>query len=142
MKIAVLSDSHDHIWNLQKVIDDLKNKVESIIHCGDVVAGFSVKIIASANLPTHICLGNNDEDHLAMFKNGNKKFTWVHVGQQFGELEIGNRKIAFCHYPKLAGLLAKSDEYDAVFYGHTHKVENKSVGKTLITKSRSCVWYR
>jgi putative phosphoesterase len=119
MKIAILSDPHDHVCNLEKVIKQIKDKVEMIIHCGDVIAPFSVKIIADANLPTQIVLGNNDEDHVTMYKCGNDKFTWVGVGQQFGVVEVNKRKIAFCHYPKLGKLLAGTGGYDAVFYGHT-----------------------
>nr|AKQ03480.1 phosphodiesterase [uncultured Microgenomates bacterium Rifle_16ft_4_minimus_38077] len=132
MRIAVLSDTHDHIWNLAKVLTQIKGEVEAIIHCGDVIAPFSVGMLATSELPTYVCLGNNDEDHIGMEKKANTKFTWIHIGQQFGEIEFDNRKVAFTHYPKLGELLAKSGEYDAVFYGHTHVSENKKFGRTLL----------
>ena len=132
MKVAVLSDSHDHIGNLEKVLKEIKSKVEIVIHCGDVIAPFSTKILAQTDLPTYVCLGNNDEDHIGMYKKGTDKFTWVHVGQQFGEIELDGKKIAYTHYPRLGELLAKSGDYDAVFYGHTHEVRNKTLDKTLL----------
>jgi len=132
MKIAVISDSHDNIWNLEKVVKAVRGKVDLMVHCGDVIAPFSVKIIASADIPTHVVLGNNDEDHIGMIKKANEKFTWVHIGQQYGEIQPDDKKIAYCHYPRLAELLAKSGEYDAVFYGHTHKVKNEKIGMTLL----------
>lgn len=132
MKVAILSDSHDHIWNLEKVVNEIKGKVEVIIHCGDMIAPFSTAKLAAADLPTYVCLGNNDEDHIGMYKKGNNKFTWVHIGEQYGEIELNERKIAYTHYPRLGELLAQSGNYDAVFYGHTHNLENKTVGKTLL----------
>ncbi|MBI2009752.1 MAG: metallophosphoesterase [Candidatus Chisholmbacteria bacterium] len=132
MKIAVLSDIHDHIDKLNQVLKQINGKVEVIIFCGDLISPFTTGILAQANLPTYACLGNNDEDHIGMFKKGGSNFTWIHLSQEFGEVELGRRKIAFCHYPKLGELLAKTNDYDAVFFGHTHEVVNKTIGKTLL----------
>lgn len=137
MKVLVLSDIHDHIWNLQKVVDQVKGKVEAVIFCGDFAAPFSAGILSQLDLPTYACLGNNDEDHLGLMKKGGEKFHWVALTEEFGQVELGGRKIAFCHYPKLGSLLAKTGDYDAVFYGHTHKVQNELIGKTLISNPGS-----
>ncbi len=132
MKVLVISDTHDNIWNLRKVLKQVKGEVEMVIHCGDVVAPFTSNLVASTGLPTYICLGNNDEDHLGMERRAGKNVTWIPVGKQFGEIKIGKRKIAFTHYPKLGELLAKTNEYDAVFYGHTHFSDERVFGKTLL----------
>jgi uncharacterized protein len=133
MKIAVLSDIHDHIDPLNKALDIIKaKKCDAVIFCGDLISGFTTGILAKANLPTYACLGNNDEDHIAMMKLGGKNFEWFQLSQEYGQVELGGRKIAFCHYKKLASLMAETDEYNAVFYGHTHIIENKKVGKTLL----------
>ena len=130
MKIAILSDIHDHIDNLKKALSKLD--AEAIIFCGDMVSPFTTKILATANLPTYSCLGNNDEDQIGLVKNGGAKFTWTHLSQEFGQVELDGKQLAFCHYPKLAQLLAKTDEYDAVFYGHTHEAKNEKIGNTLL----------
>jgi len=132
MKVAIFSDSHDNIWNLERALRQIKGQVEALFHLGDVVAPFTVEILAKANLPTYLVLGNNDADQIGMFQKSNNKFVWVPTGQQFGEVELDGRKIAYTHYPKLGKLLARSGEYDAVFYGHTHLTENKKIGKTLL----------
>ena len=37
MKLAIISDTHDNIPNLKKVLDYCQeNKIEKIIHCGDL----------------------------------------------------------------------------------------------------------
>ena len=41
MKIAVMSDTHDNIWNLEDALAIIKDeKADLIIHCGDFVAPF------------------------------------------------------------------------------------------------------
>jgi len=97
-----------------------------------MVSPFTTKLLSESGLPIFACLGNNDEDQIGMMKKGGEKFTWFHLSQEFGEIEIEERKIAFCHYPKLAQLLAKEGMRDAVFFGHTHEVVNKKVGNTLL----------
>lgn len=132
MKIAVLSDIHDHIDQLQKVLDQINGKVQALIFCGDLISPFTTGVLAKANLPTYACLGNNDEDHIGMLKKGGEKFIWTHLSQEYGQVELDGKKIAFCHYPKLAQLLANSGEYDAVFFGHTHSAGLGNHGKTLL----------
>jgi hypothetical protein len=132
MNIAVLSDTHDHIWNLEKVLKQIKGKVKAVIFCGDMCAPFTAGVLAKTNLHTYLCLGNVDEDHIMMAEKGGDKFVWIGLAKEFGQVELGGRKTAFCHYPKLAELLAKSGEYDAVFHGHTHFARNEKYGKTIL----------
>lgn len=128
-----MSDIHDHIWNLEKVLHLVKvGKGEAIIFCGDMIAPFVSAQLAKTTLPTYLCLGNNDEDHIGMYKLGSRQFTWFHLSQEFGQVELDGKRIAFCHYPKLGELLAKSGEYDAVFHGHTHEVKQERWGETLL----------
>ncbi len=133
MKIAVLSDSHDHIWNLQKAVKLLKEaSCEAIIFCGDMCAPFTARILMDAKIKTYVVWGNNDEDHWAIVQKAGEDFFAYPLEQEFGEIELGERKIAFCHYPMLGQLLAASEHYDAVFHGHTHRKYQKMVGKTLL----------
>lgn len=133
MKVAVLSDIHDHIDKLALALKTVKEEnCETVIFCGDMVSPFSTGILATSELPTYCVLGNNDEDHIGMVKKGGEKFTWFHLSQEFGETNLDDKKVAFCHYPKLGELLASTGEHDAVFYGHTHTVDNKSIGNTLL----------
>lgn len=132
MKVAILSDIHDHIDKLAQVRTQIKGKVEAVIFCGDLISPFTTGQLALVDLPVYACLGNNDEDHIGMMKVGGSKFTWVHLSQEFGQVELAGKKIAYCHYPKLGELLAKTGEYDAVFFGHTHVPVKQTVGQTLL----------
>ncbi len=133
MKVAVLSDIHDNIWNLEKVLKEIKQRrVKAIIFCGDLCAPFTAGILGSVNVPVYACLGNVDEDHIMMAKKGGNKIQWTPLAPEYGNIKLDGRKIAFCHYPKLAELLAKTGQYDAVFHGHTHNPQQEKHGKTLL----------
>ena len=131
MKIAVFSDSHDNLENLKKAIDWIKKeKFEILIHCGDV-ASFETLEFILGNFPGKIflSLGNMDKDYsLENFPQNSK----IKIEKEFGEIEVNNKKIAFCHFPSLARKLAKEQKYDIIFFGHTHKAWGKKIEKTRL----------
>ncbi len=137
MKIAIISDTHDHIWNIEKMSVLVKqNNCEAIIHCGDFCAPFTGALISNIGLPIYACLGNNDEDHYAIFRKM-KPTQLTPLADEFGEVELDGKKIAFCHYPKLGELLAKSGDYDAVFHGHTHDAYTEKIGNAILANPGS-----
>jgi putative phosphoesterase len=131
MKVAIFSDSHDNLENLKRAIDWIKKeKIEILIHCGDVASFDTLKFIMD-NFPGEVflSLGNMDKDYsLEKFPKTNK----IKIEREFGEIEIKNKKIAFCHSPALAKKLAKGQKYDFIFFGHTHKAWEEKIGKTRI----------
>ena len=54
------------------------------------------------------------------------------VFEESGQIKIGGKKIAFCHFPEIGRDLAKTQKYDLVFYGHTHKPWEEKIGKTRL----------
>ncbi len=130
MHIAILSDSHDNVWNLEKALKKLGD-AEMLIFLGDFCAPFSLKQIADAFPGAIHCVpGNNDGDMFLLMKiasaAGNVTFY-----NPVGTLEAGGRKIAFAHYPEIAEGLAATGKYDAVFSGHTHVFMEERIGETL-----------
>jgi len=133
MKIAIISDTHDNVPNLEKALDWMRqSKVEQIIHCGDLCApGILTKVLSPKfSGKIHMVFGNVEDRDLLntkvkSFKNVN------HYGDK-GEVELGGKKIAFIHFPEEAKKLAESGKYDLVFYGHSHKPWEEMVGKTRL----------
>ena len=130
MLVAILSDCHDNIWNLEKVLPRLR-EAEVAIFCGDFCAPFTLKMLAGGFTgPVHAVLGNNDGDvYLLLRVAGQAENVTLH--QSVCELELDGRHIAAVHYPHLGEALALSGKYDAVFSGHTHEAEVKTLGSTL-----------
>jgi len=122
MLVAIISDIHNNITNLKKVLDYCaREKVKKIICCGDLASMETLDFL-NDNFPGEIyyCFGNMDDEHLRNYEIlQNYKNTKIY--KNFGEAEIGDKKIAFVHYPEAACELCRSEKYDFVFYGHTHK---------------------
>lgn len=132
MKIAVLSDIHDNIWNLKKVLKRIKKeKYKAILFCGDYCAPTVVKLIAELKLPIYAVFGNVDGAHYEITKLA-ESLSYYYQFKEMAEVDLDGRKIALCHYPKLARGLATTGEYDAVFHGHTHKAAHELIDKTLL----------
>ncbi len=133
MKIAILSDSHDNIWNLEKaLIAANQNGAEVLLHCGDLVAPFIVAQIAQAFAgPIHILEGNNDGDG-RLQQQVASQFPHVTLHGIYAELDLGGRDIALIHYPEPARRIAQSGHFDLVCYGHNHRQNWEQIGKCML----------
>jgi hypothetical protein len=131
MKIGVMSDTHDHVWNYEKAVNQLKKKkIGALIHCGDLCAPILAKKLVELSFPVHLVSGNtNDEYRTTRICAESENVT--HHGE-FAELELDGLKIAVIHFNVLAERLAQSGKYDVVFYGHTHKKDDRTIGTAKI----------
>lgn len=123
MQIAIISDIHDNIPNLTKVLNYCReNKVEKIICCGDL-ASLETLDFLNDNFKGEIffVFGNMDNDYLKNYPFKNNSYKNTKIFKYFGETAIQNKQIAFVHKPEPAKKLCNSGKYDFVFYGHTHK---------------------
>lgn len=117
MRFAIISDTHDHIKNFTKVISFLNaQKINTILHCGDIC---NQEIITEAE---KLFEGK------IVFVKGNGDYHLQDL-PDMKELDLGGKKVAMIHYPELAKNLAESGNYDLVFYGHTHRPWEETVGK-------------
>lgn len=133
MKVAIISDTHDNLANIKKVVDWLnKEKINLLLHCGDV-ATLETLEEGFKDFPgeMHISLGNADIRH----NMGPANFEKRNIISGFGEINIDNKKIAFTHFPEDAKKLAESEKYDMVFYGHDHRPGLKKIGNCRLVKS-------
>jgi len=123
MKIAIVSDTHDNVPNFKKAVDWIKKqKISIIIHCGDIFKPETVKeILKSFKGKIYIVFSPADADFSGIPADSFKRLKRVKVFEEFGEIKISGKKIAFCHFPEIANDLAASQDYDLVFYGHSHK---------------------
>ncbi len=143
MKIAIISDSHDNIPNIEKMLDWVnKNNIEMMIHCGDLAAPSILINELEPKFKGQIHFIHGNVADREMNEKLAKKYKNVTCYGDQGELEIGGKKnksaeakrrrIAFCHYPNQAEELAKTAKYDLIFYGHDHKPWEKYIGKTRL----------
>ncbi len=120
-KIAVISDSHDNIWALDKALAEIRAYgADILLHCGDLIAPFIIDRLAEGFEGTvHIVFGNNDGDG-RLLQVLASKHDRVHLHGIYHEFTAGDRAIAMIHYPEPARRIAQSGHFDLVCYGHDH----------------------
>lgn len=132
MRIAIISDTHDHIWNLQKAMPTLV-KTDVVLHCGDLCSPFVVKQLGDGlgEIPVHVVWGNNDGDKRALDAMARKAGN-IQIHGDFASLEFEGVKIAMNHYPEIGQALAGSNEFDLVCYGHDHIAYEEKIGESYL----------
>ncbi len=128
MLIAIISDIHDNVVNLEKCLKWCQeNKVEKLICCGDITNLETVNILAR-QFPGEIFIAEGncrlyEESDLNHFKN-------ITYCGEIGIKEEDSIRIGFCHEKrKIIKMLEIShDSLDFIFYGHSHKpwIEKKN----------------
>jgi putative phosphoesterase len=133
MILAIMSDSHDHIWNVRKALGVLQShKAESIIHCGDLIAPFTLRELASFEGRVHWVLGNNDGDPYMLTKISLTELTNTEPHGIIGRLSFDGASIAFTHHEEIGIALAHTGEHDLVCCGHTHVYRQERIKDTLL----------
>nr|WP_320011436.1 YfcE family phosphodiesterase [uncultured Desulfobulbus sp.] len=133
MRIAVLSDSHDQIPNLHAAVTRANRaQADVLIHCGDLISPFMLRYLSAFEGPVHLIYGNNVGDqHLISSRCGTLFPNISHHGTH-GQITLGDRRIAFVHYPRLAKEVAQSGVYHLVCYGHDHIFHSERLGSCLL----------
>lgn len=132
MRLAILSDTHDHLWVLRTLTDQLAS-ADAVLHCGDLCSPFIVRHLAEAlsGRPVHIVWGNNEGDVRLMAQIAQAQ-PHVTLHGALAELNLDGVRVALNHYPEIARGLAASGKYDLVCYGHDHRAHQERVGACLL----------
>ena len=130
MKIAVMSDSHDHLENIEKAVAlAVEMSAEMLLHCGDICSPFVMDRLTLFEGPVHVVFGNNDGDHMTISRIA-ERFSNIMVHHHTGVIETVKGLVAFTHYPEHGKGLAATGSYAAVFSGHTHMRKSEVVNGT------------
>ena len=119
MLVGVLADTHDNLPKVQRAVSLLRERgAEAILHAGDFVAPFAMKVLLGAEMPLIAVMGNNDGEVAALCA------LCEYLHEPPYRFELGGRQIVLSHD---AALLA--DEVcagaDLVICGHSHEPEIK-----------------
>ena len=131
VKIGLISDTHDNFKNIEiavKIFND--KKMSYVIHAGDITTPEAVESFEGLKLIG--VLGNNDMDKEGL-ENAFERIGGELRGELY-EIEEDDLLIGVYHgtnFNKRESLI-QSGKYDVVVYGHTHKADNKVVGKTIV----------
>jgi uncharacterized protein len=130
MKIAIISDIHDNIINLEKCLEWCRDeKIEKIICCGDVTNAETVNFL-SKNFQGEIYMirGNMEiykDEEIIDIKN-------IKYLDRFNIINLDGKNIGLCHEPFFIDQVSKLGDCEIIFYGHTHKPWINERGKMKI----------
>ena len=130
MRIAILSDIHDNLWNLEAAITFVQD-ADTLICCGDLCSPFVVDELARFTREIHVVFGNNDADLYRITAKALKTSNLRVHGELF-QAALGGKRFAVNHFDYLARPMAKSGDYDVVCFGHNHHLEISRAGECLL----------
>ena len=132
MKVGILSDTHDHHANVLAAIRIFnQQKVEYVLHAGDMVSPFTVKSFGQLELAKLIAVLGNNEGELYLLKSA-----FDEMGAELHERvyrgKLGGREIFMTHVGAVIDEVVQSQRYDLVIYGHSHRQDIRTEGRTLV----------
>jgi putative phosphoesterase len=146
MKLFIFSDTHDRVSKITLIRQAIINeKPNIIIHLGDFVSPFFVNqlfqnIKKEANVERIILVKGNNDGDIDFLTSVCSKLDIKLYTEYFSE-KIENKNILAFHKPDFVDQLAKSGEFDYIFYGHTHKKIIKKINSTIIANPGTAAGY-
>ncbi len=131
MIIGIISDTHDNVTLLRKAVEEFKKRdIQVLIHAGDVCAPITLNELK--DFKVYLALGNTDGDIINL-KEKIKALNGEFLGLG-GSFTLDNKRFAVFHghYTFILNSLIKSQEFDYVIHGHTHKTRNEKIGRTRV----------
>ncbi len=126
MKLALISDVHDHVWHLRAALSAPQVQAcDELWCCGDLCSPFALAMMGDLfDKPIHVVLGNNDADTFRMMALVAQRPGFAGRVQVHGEYYVrswNEMTLAMNHYDGIAADLAASGKHRYVFFGHNHK---------------------
>lgn len=131
MKLGILSDNHGRLGPVRSAVEVFRDHdVDGIVHCGDLCGVETLELLAS--IPCWFVWGNMDVPDPTWRP-------WVEAtGAHWPEavpvvIEADGNVIAVCHgHERVFGEVCRSDRFDYVLHGHTHRRGDQRCGRTRI----------
>ena len=142
MKLGVITDTHENRDTVHRAVVQFNDRqVDLVVHAGDMIAPFTAAHFAELKMPFKFRKGNNDGEVLFLKKVIEGFGGEFHVYDFVVELD--HRRFLVQHEPQNLEAIADSGHYDCIIYGHTHDVDIREDGTTLIVNpGECCTWLR
>lgn len=131
MRLGILSDIHDHVWNLAGALTAL-GTCDALLCCGDLCSPFIVHQLGRGFAgPVHIVFGNNDADLYRITANA-RNYPQISLHGELFRGEFEGRRVAMNHFDNIAREIARGGSWDLVCFGHNHTFEITAAGAGLL----------
>ena len=138
MILGVVSDTHNHLSNVERIIDIFNEKnVGKVIHTGDITQAKTLSRFSRLNCPLIGVYGNNDLEEKGL--KGIARQNGFNFQNPPFLLTISNKKIAIFHEPEdIENCLKKNPSIQLIIHGHTHRYRNEKIGDVRIINPGEC----
>ena len=138
MILGVVSDTHNHLSNVEKIIDIFNEKnVGKVIHTGDITQAKTLSRFSRLNCPLLGVFGNNDLKEEGL-KEVCKENGFVLEHPPLIK-EISRKKIAIFHEPDdIEDFIQNNEGIDLILHGHTHRYRKEKLEGVLIFNPGEC----
>jgi hypothetical protein len=131
MKIGIISDTHNHISAVERALQILREEdIHTVLHCGDVCTAAILRKMRDFNV--WVAEGNMDRPmdlrSAAAHILGRGRLARVH------RLTLGGLGVGLLHGDERHRLqtLIETGGLAYVFHGHTHRRNDRQVGRTRV----------
>jgi uncharacterized protein len=134
MRIGVVSDTHNHLANVRRIVELLNRaRVDRVVHTGDVTQAKTWRALAALEAPLVGVFGNNDEREALAAVAAETESAIVAPPLT---LEWADRRILVVHDPLDVPRWAA--DHDVVLHGHDHTRRIDREGGRLIFNPGEC----
>jgi putative phosphoesterase len=132
MRIGVVSDTHNNLKNIDKIIALFNDaELELVVHTGDITNGRALERFSGLSCLLCGTYGNNDRHEIELeevAKRNNFK-----IQDPPYEISQGGKNIVIFHEPEEIDSFLKDNKHiDIVLHGHTHRYREEIKDNTLI----------
>ena len=126
MKFAAISDTHDRLSAVRELVGILREeKLDFIVHAGDVISPFTLKEFSTLNIPFYIAFGNNDGERKILSEIA------MQMNWKIGDIvEFPGGIVYHGTDGEILKILRKTGEM--VVAGHTHDARIERNGRSVL----------
>ena len=138
MRIAVVSDTHNNLRNVTRIVELLNAaRVERVVHTGDITQPKTLDVLARLHAPLVGVYGNNDERDAIAPVAAQYAMQLVDGHLSF---EAAGKRVGVIHDPYEIddALLAR---HDLVLHGHNHRLVLERRAGALLFNPGECAGF-
>ena len=128
MLIGIVSDTHDHVIQIRRVVRFFKTKpIGALLHAGDFISPSSVEAFIKLRVPFYGVYGNEDWER--------REIEAIAAGKVVApprKFELGGRTILMVHDLKRQVKDSDLGRYDLIVHGNTHAAAINTYGRSLV----------
>jgi len=137
MRIGVISDTHNHLPNVARIVELLNAaRVERVVHTGDITQPATLEVLARLDAPLWGVFGNNDQGERAALESAAVRLG-LRLAEPPLELVWAERRILVVHDPRALDA-AREAPHQVALHGHTHRHRLERAAERLVFNPGEC----